>query len=111
MATAASVSIPKFALPLKYVNGSALVNEQDSLDDIAACVYSICKTDPGDRDELPDFGLLDPTFDQEPLPVSAMQTQIEQWEPRAQVLINSAPSKFDVSVVNAQVNVQRQGNS
>lgn len=99
------MSIPRFALPLRYKNGSALVNEQDSIDDIADCVYAVCSTHPGDRQELPDFGLTDPTFDQEPLPVATMQIQIEQWEPRATILINSAPDRFDFSVVNAQVNV------
>lgn len=108
MATAASVSIPHLALPLRYVNGSALVNEQDSPDDIADCVYAICKTNPGDRVELPDFGLLDMAFGQEPLSASAAQTQIEQWEPRALVLLDIAPDKYDISIVNAQVNVEGQ---
>lgn len=106
MATAKSVSIPHFSLPFRYVNGSALVNEQDSIDDIADCVYAVCVTDPGDRDDLPDFGLVDPTFGLEPLNASAAQTQIETWEPRASVLIDMAPDQYDQSIVNAQVNVE-----
>jgi phage baseplate assembly protein W len=106
MANAASVSLPHFALPLRYLNGSALVNEQDSIDDMADCVYAICKTNPGERTELPDFGLLDMAFGQEPLSATSAQTQIEQWEPRAQILINLAPDRYDLSVVNAQVNVE-----
>lgn len=106
MANAASVSLPHFSLPLRYTNGSAQVNEQDSLDDIADCVYAICKTNPGDRTELPDFGLLDMTFGQEPLSAGSAQTQIEQWEPRAPILIDLAPSRYDLSVVVAQVNVE-----
>lgn len=108
MATAASVSVPHLALPLRYLNGSALVNEQDQPDDIADCVYAICKTNPGDRIEMPDFGLLDPAFGQEPLPASAIQSQIEHWEPRARTLISAAPAKYDMSIVNAQVNVEGQ---
>lgn len=111
MATASTVSIPHFALPLRYLNGSAQVNEQDSLDDIADCVYAICVTDPGDRTDLPDFGLLDMTFGQEPLSAGAAQNQIEQWEPRAQILITLAPDQYDQAVVNGQVNVELQQSS
>jgi phage baseplate assembly protein W len=106
MATAPAVSIPHLALPLRYQNGSAVVNEQDSLDDIADCVYAICVTNPGDRSDLPDFGLLDMAFGQQPLSATAAQTQIEQWEPRAQILIDLAPDQYDQAVVNAQVNVE-----
>ncbi|MGZ4530799.1 MAG: hypothetical protein ACXVXP_00435 [Mycobacteriaceae bacterium] len=107
MASAKSVSIPHFSLPLRYTSGSAQVNEQDSLDDIADCVYAVCVTNPGDRDELPDFGLLDLTFDQEPLPLAAAVNQITTWEPRAQILINAAPDRFDAAVVNAEVLVEK----
>jgi phage baseplate assembly protein W len=106
MANATSVSVPHFSLPLRYVNGSAQVNEQDSNDDVADCVYAVCVTNPGDRAELPDFGLVDPAFGQEPLNASAVQNQIAQWEPRAPVLIEMAPDRYDQSIVNAKVNVE-----
>jgi phage baseplate assembly protein W len=99
--------IPHLALPLRYVNGSAVVNEQDSDDDLADCVYAICVTSPGTRDELPDFGLVDPTFSQQPLDATAAANQIQQWEPRVQILIDAAPDRFDGAVVNANVNVQK----
>jgi phage baseplate assembly protein W len=112
MASASSVDTPHFSLPLRYVNGSAQVNQQGSLDDIVDCIYAVCVTNPGDRDELPDFGLLDMTFDQEPLPTDAAVNQITQWEPRASVVIDAAPDRFDEALVNANVNVsllQTQG--
>lgn len=99
-------TIPHFAHPFRYVNGSAVVNEQDSLNDIADCVYAVCVTHPGDRTELPDFGITDPTFQQMPLNTAVLQQQIEVWEPRAQILIDAAPDQYDLSVVNAQVNVE-----
>lgn len=114
MANAASVSIPHFSLPLQYRNGSAQVNQQDEIDDIVDCVYAVCVTNPGDRDELPDFGLLDMTFDQVPLPMDAAITQITTWEPRTNIVIQSAPNQFDAALVNANVNVsplQTQGTS
>lgn len=105
------IGTPHIAIPLRYVNGSLKVNQQDAIDDLADCVYAVCKTNPGDRAELPDFGLLDPTFGQEPLSMTAAQTQIEQWEPRVAVLINAAPDRYDASIVNAQVNVELQSTS
>jgi phage baseplate assembly protein W len=99
--------IPHFALPLRYLNGKPVVNEQDSVEDIADCVYAVCVTNPGDREEMPDFGLLDMTFDQEPLPTAAAVNQITAWEPRAQILIDAAPDRFDASIVNANVNVRK----
>lgn len=100
-------TIPHFALPLRYVNGHAIVNEQDTLDDIVDCVYAVAVTNPGERQELPDFGLLDMTFDQEPLPVDAAANQIAHWEPRAHISINAAPDRFDAALVRAEVNVQK----
>jgi phage baseplate assembly protein W len=100
------VSVPHFALPFRYINGSAVVNEQDSLDDIADCVYAICLTNPGDRSELPDFGITDPAFQELPLNTTVLQQQIEAWEPRVQLLIDAAPDQYDLSVTNAQVTVE-----
>lgn len=100
------MAIPHLALPLRYINGHAVVNEQGSDDDIVDCVYAVCVTNPGDREEMPDFGLLDMTFDQEPLPLAAAVNQITTWEPRAPILISSAPDRFDATIVDAQVNVQ-----
>lgn len=106
MANPSTVSIPHFTIPLVYTNGQAQVNEQDGLDDIATCVYAICATNPGDRDEMPTFGLTEMTFYQEPLPAQAAANQIATWEPRAQILIDQAPAMYDASVVNANVNVE-----
>jgi phage baseplate assembly protein W len=109
-----TVSIPHISLPLRYVNGSVQVNQQDEIDDIVDCVYAVAVTNPGDRDELPDFGLLDMTFAQEPIPTDAVVTQITQWEPRVDIVIQAAPDRFDSALVNANVNVTpltNQGNS
>lgn len=100
-------TIPTFSLPLRYVGGSPVVNEQDDLDSLADNVYAICVTNPGDRDELPDFGLVDLTFQQEPLQVTAAVNQIQTWEPRVQILIDQSPDRFDAAIVNANVNVSK----
>lgn len=94
---------PHFAFPLRYANGHAQVNEQDSMDDIEACVTAICLTSPGDRVELPDFGIVDPAFGQEPILTAPLISQIEAYEPRVSILVNAAPDQFDAAVVNVAI--------
>lgn len=94
---------PHFAFPLRYINGHAQVNEQDSMDDIEACVTAICLTSPGDRVELPDFGIVDPAFGQQPIPTAPLISQIEAYEPRVSILVSAAPDQFDAAVVNVAI--------
>jgi phage baseplate assembly protein W len=105
MAISGLVDTPHFALPLRYVNGSAVVNQQDTMDDIADCVEAVCLTTPGDRDEMPDFGIEDPTFDAQPIPLGALLAQITMFEPRATLLASQAPDMLDVAVANISLNV------
>lgn len=100
-----SVDTPHFAFPLRYVNGHAVVNQQDSMNDIAACVEAVCLTNPGDRVEWPEFGVTDMTFAQQPIPLNALVGQIETFEPRATILITEDPDQFDAAVVNADINI------
>lgn len=100
-----SVDTPHFALPLRYVNGSAVVNQQDSMEDIADCVEAICLTHPGDRAEWPEFGVTDLTFAQQPLPLSVVISQIETFDDRARILASQAPDLFDAAIVNLEVDI------
>jgi len=102
---ATQVATPHFALPLRYINGSAVVNQQDTMDDIASCVEAICLTNPGDRDEMPDFGIVDPTFGPTTIPESALLSQIENFEPRATLLLSQSPDQYDIALVNADISV------
>jgi phage baseplate assembly protein W len=92
--------VPHLALPLRLDGSSFAEVEQDTTDDIAACVEAIVLTRPGDRDEIPDFGTTDAAFgqvDAEGRPVDAelLVDQIEEWEPRVRVLVDQAPERFD----------------
>ena len=109
MTVASLVDTPHLALPLRYVNGSAVVNQQDSMDDIVSCVQAVCLTTPGDRDEMPAFGTEDPTFGQQPIPLTALLSQITTFEPRATLLASQAPAKFDAAIVNADIQVVVSG--
>lgn len=101
-----SAGIPHFDMPFRYFGGKPVVNEQDSIEDIAACVYAVLVTPPGTRDEMPDFGFEDPAFSQQPLSSAAMAAQISEWEPRASVLVDVAPDALDAAVANANIHVE-----
>jgi phage baseplate assembly protein W len=66
--------------------GLAVV-EQDSVEEITACVYALIATERGSRLEEPDYGVEDASFDQFPLEeaIDEWLVQIGVWEPRAKV--------------------------
>jgi phage baseplate assembly protein W len=78
-------TIPKLRVPLRLENGRLAQVPQDSLDNVAACVYAILSTERGSRLEDPEFGIVDPTFEQLPLDLSEWLEQIARYEPRAEV--------------------------
>jgi phage baseplate assembly protein W len=79
--------IPKLRVPLEVSGTGFRTVEQDSDEEIAACVYALLATPRGSRLEEPDYGIEDPSFEQ--LPLEAAETewldQISAWEPRAAV--------------------------
>lgn len=98
--------VPHLALPFRYVGGAPAVNEQDSPDDVAACVEAVLRTRPGQRAEHPDFGAPDPTFAQRPLDLDAVVVRVETWEPRAHALAEEHPDVFDETVSNVLVTLE-----
>lgn len=85
--------VPHFALPLRFVAGAgktdalaAVTVEQDSLDDVAACVECVIRYRPGERLDNPAFGIDDPVF-VTTLDTEAMLAAISDQEPRAEVAI------------------------
>jgi len=76
---------PKLRIPLRLDNGRLATVEQDSQDNIAACVYAALAYERGSRIEDPDFGIDDPSFPQFPADLSEALEQIRKYEPRADV--------------------------
>ena len=95
--------IPHFALPFEYQNGAPVVNEQNSDADVAACVFAVCACEPGQLLDLPEFGLTDLTFEQEPINPIEIINPITRWEPRAPVLVETNPDAYDAAIVNAEI--------
>lgn len=80
--------IPHFAVPFQFANGVAAVNEQDSADDIEACVLAIASYTLGSRIEKPDFGVPDQTFRQGGVDGATLAAAITRWEPRADATVD-----------------------
>lgn len=83
--------IPHLALPFRYEGGRPVVNEQDSIDDVSACVEAALRTRVGQRDEYPEFGTPDLTFSQLPTSLDPIVDAVVEREPRARILAEEDP--------------------
>lgn len=94
-----------FALPFRYVNGAPVVNDQDSVDDVAACVEAIVRFPKGYRPEQPDFGITDPTFTQGGANVDLLHQEVAEWEERVDLAMERDPSLMSELVDRVRVTV------
>lgn len=98
--------VPHFSLPFRFAHPQAAVSEQDSLDEIADCVYVVLVCPTGFRVELPAFGLPDPAFSMPAPDLDEIRDVIETWEERAGVLLDQQPDVLDALIARIGVNVQ-----
>ena len=83
--------VPHFALPFSWSpSGHAYENEQDTPDDVAACVEAFLLCPYGWRAELVEYGLPDQTMLVD-LDTDAIGSAIERWEPRADFQLAEDP--------------------
>ena len=105
--------IPHFDFPFRFETHqgglTASEVEQDSIEDISNCINVICLTPLGWFAESPNFGLPDLTFNQQPLNVSELSGVIVEQEPRAVLIIEEAPDRYDELVARIKVQVARRG--
>lgn len=79
--------IPHFKTPFQIIGGKVAVVEQDSDDDILACVETVLRTTIGDRIEEPEFGVEDTTFTTSTEHIeNEVREAINEWEPRAETI-------------------------
>jgi hypothetical protein len=98
--------VPHFSLPFRFAGSQAAVNEQDSLDEIADCVYAILICPAGFRIELPAFGLPDPTFSMPAPDLDEIRDVVATWDDRAGVLLEQHPDALDELISRVGVSVQ-----
>lgn len=83
------MAAPHFAYPFRITGAVpvAATVPQDSSREVAQCVFAILGTRPGSRERFPDLGIEDPTF--EGLDLDDVRAQIEDYEPRAEIVADS----------------------
>lgn len=82
--------------------GRLVTVEQDTDAEIAQCVYALLATEPGQRVELPEYGLEDQAFREGGADLTEIRAEIEEWEPRAEALTDD---EIDDLTDKVQVNV------
>lgn len=91
--------VPHFDLPFRFVSDAgvqrAATVDQDSDLDVRNCIVAALRTHIGWRPEQPDFGIRDLAFNNQPLDVNSIATQIFMHEPRAMLLFDQHPDVFD----------------
>lgn len=63
--------------------------EQDSDEDIMQCVENICSYVIGTREERPDFGISDQTFQERGIDIALLQKEVSTLEPRANLILET----------------------
>jgi hypothetical protein len=85
--------VPHIAVPLRKTNradgsGQGLaLHEQDSPDEIGACVYAVLNTRTGHRIDLPEFGTPGQAFRRGGADLAALERGVALWEPRADLIM------------------------
>lgn len=96
------IDIPHFSFPFRLSGGSPATVEQGSDDEILDCVEVLLSTEPGERIDLPDYGLEDQTFREGGASRTAIQNTIRTWEPRASTDIE--PAELEERIDNVRLN-------
>lgn len=95
--------IPHLAVPIRLAGNKFVTNQQDTDDEIIACVWAICQTPKEHRAEKPAFGIDDPTFEDMPIDTNSIEDQIAEWEPRAVIEIDLITDIEGIQTVSIEV--------
>jgi phage baseplate assembly protein W len=102
--------VPHFDLPFRFgSDGHAAVVEQDTFEEIRNCVVAIVRTVVGQREEMPEFGVPDLTFELQPLHIEKITEAILRDEPRASVLLEQHPDLIEKTIADISVQVSQAG--
>src|SRR4051812_842413 len=105
---------PHFCLPFEFVTeaGSETVEakEQDSTEDLIHQVLALFLCPVGYRDELPEFGMPSPLFQQTPLDLDEQREAVARWVPGVDVFISEGADIIDAAVRHMQVNISESSN-
>ena len=104
----AKIDTPKISFPLRLrANGaSAVVVEQDSIDEIMDCVEVLLSTEEGSREEAPAYGIDDLTFRMGGVDQELVMATIAKWEPRAETILEADEIEQFIQRVRLKVMVR-----
>lgn len=105
------IETPHFAHPFRFETEPghgvvAVVEEQHSEPEIKDCVLRVVSYRRGFRDELPEFGITDPTFKQQPIDSERVAAELAEWETRAELDVAAEIDSLDSFVANVRVGVE-----
>ena len=83
--------VPHIGIPIQVLGGRFATVQQDTNDEVAACVSVIVSFPVGSREEAPEFGVPDPAFQTRPLDIAAVEEAVEEYEPRAAIEVSETP--------------------
>ena len=102
---ATTADIPHFDQPFRFGPNLAVVVEQDTAEDVVNCVAAILRTELGERADLPEFGVVSPVFQNQPIDVNPIIEWIVTQEPRAAAVIDQNPGALDSLIMDLMVTV------
>jgi phage baseplate assembly protein W len=106
------ISVKHFSFPFTLgPNKHARAVEQDSDDDIMGCVEAVCRTQIGQRIEVPEFGLPDQTFAEGGPDPTMVERAVETWEERCAAEVAVEVDGTDMTKYHLTVDVDPGGGS
>jgi len=103
------VELPHFAAPFAWTDTGAGVLEQDTPDEIAACVFNIASCPVAFLAHDPEFGIDDLSFATLPLDIDGLVADLDRQEPRASITAIDSPDGLDVTSRAVTVDVSPRG--
>lgn len=102
---------PHFDLPFRFDGDKFAEVEQDTIDDVYNCVLIDLVTPEGVRPDLPEYGMPDLTFMDQPIDPNLITSKIVADEPRAELIIQQQPNAFDELIDEITIDVETGGTS
>lgn len=97
-----SDSTPHLTFPFRFGE----FQEEDSFGEVAQNMRVILSYELGERDDLPEFGITDPSFREGGADLAELAAAIERWEPRASAVIEADPWVLESMVQEIQVRLE-----
>lgn len=98
---------PHFDIPFRFgIDGSTILVEQSSFEDIANCVEVIVRTPLGTRSDNPGFGFPAVEFAQQPIITADVVGIVSAQEPRADLIMNDKPDALDELIDKVLIDVR-----